>query len=92
MDKNLTQAEFFKALSHPTRLQILDMIRERGELCVCEIIPAMDVEQSTLSRHLTMLKRAGIVSAKKDAQRVIYRVSDPKISDLLRLASELTAE
>lgn len=92
MDKNLTQAEFFKALSHPTRLQILDMIRERGELCVCEIIPAMDVEQSTLSRHLTMLKRAGIVSAKKDAQRVIYRVSDPKIIDLLRLASELTAE
>lgn len=81
------EAGFLQALAHPVRLQILGMLSE-GELCVCEIEPHLDLDQSTVSRHLQVLKREGIVKARKDGTRVLYRLAHPRVLRLRRLVSE----
>jgi DNA-binding transcriptional ArsR family regulator len=90
MDSNLQalQADLFKAIAHPTRLEILQLLRN-GERCVCEIFPALDIEQPNVSRHLSVLKKEGVVSARKDGLKVIYRVNDESIYELLDLATDI---
>lgn len=82
------EADFFKALAHPTRIQILDLLRS-GERCVCEITPALNSIQPNVSRHLGVLKKEGLVQSRKDGLKVIYRISDPKIYTILDLSAEL---
>jgi DNA-binding transcriptional ArsR family regulator len=85
------QADLFKAIAHPTRLEILQLLRN-GEKCVCEIFPALEVEQPNVSRHLSVLKKEGVVSSRKDGLKVIYRVNDESIYQLLDLATEILKE
>ncbi len=82
------QAEMLKALAHPTRLQILEILKD-GELCVCKIVPELQMEQSNVSRHLNILKKEGLVTSRKEGLKVFYRLNDPKINDLLEASSEL---
>ncbi len=82
------QAEMLKALAHPTRLQILDLLKS-GELCVCNIVPELNMEQSNVSRHLNILKKEGLVTSRKEGLKVFYRITDPMINDLLEASSEL---
>jgi len=82
------QAEMLKALAHPTRLQILNILK-KGEECVCRIIPELHMEQSNVSRHLNILKKEGLVSSRKEGLKVFYRVTDPKVFQLLEVSSEL---
>lgn len=70
------QAEIFKALGHPTRLK-LAYILEDGPKCVCELNEFVDVEQPTLSRHLKVLKDAGVCTSKKVGMQVIYSLKVP---------------
>ena len=63
-------SNIFKALSHPTRLQIINLLKN-GPLCVCEILPQLESEQSNTSQHLTILKNQGIVESKKEGSKVI---------------------
>jgi len=84
----LDQAEMLKALAHPTRLQILDQLRD-GEKCVCKITPELRMEQSNVSRHLNVLKKEGLVVSRKEGLKVFYKVSDPKIFDILEASKEL---
>ncbi len=90
MEENLylDQAEMLKALAHPTRLQILDQLRD-GEKCVCKITPELRMEQSNVSRHLNVLKKEGLVVSRKEGLKVFYKVSDPKIFDILEASKEL---
>lgn len=81
-------ADFFKALSHPARLHLVQMLQQ-GEKCVCELIPAVGMEQSGVSRHLAILKREGIVDSRKDGQKVIYYLRDERILQILELAQEM---
>ncbi|WP_240610780.1 ArsR/SmtB family transcription factor [Ammonifex thiophilus] len=83
-------AELLRALSHPLRLKILDFLRA-GERCVCEIIPAVGAEQSVVSKHLSVLRQAGILEARKDGLRVLYRIRDPAVLELCDLAREIVA-
>lgn len=85
---NDLRADYFKALGHPTRLQIVELLRE-GEKCVCEIIPALQMEQSNISRHLAILKKEGILSSRKEGLKVIYWVPDPRVFQLLELSREM---
>ena len=71
-------AAIFKALSHPTRLKIVLMLAE-GELCVCVFQEMFGVDFSTVSRHLSVLKNAGIVSDEKRGKNVFYRLEKPCI-------------
>lgn len=72
------QAEVCKALAHPVRLKVLDLLRE-GEECVCHLAPAVGVTEANLSQLLAVLRRAGIVAARRDGHSVYYRVRDRRI-------------
>ncbi|HED23544.1 MAG TPA: ArsR family transcriptional regulator [Firmicutes bacterium] len=85
------QAEICKAIAHPTRIHILQLLRD-GERCVCEIFPAMEMEQPNVSRHLAILKKAGIISSRKEGLKVIYRVNDKRIFELLDLITAILKE
>jgi ArsR family transcriptional regulator, arsenate/arsenite/antimonite-responsive transcriptional repressor len=66
-----TAAKRFQALSDPTRLQIVGMLMH-GERCVCELMSELDAAQSRLSFHLRVLKEAGLVTARREAQWMYY--------------------
>lgn len=72
------RAEVFKALGHPTRLAIVDMLAG-GERCVCELNEHIDADISTVSRHLAMLRNVGILSSEKRGNQVFYRLECPCI-------------
>jgi len=65
----------FKALADETRLRVLKLLG-RGELCVCEIAAALDLEQPRLSFHLRILKDAGIVLDRRQERWIVYRLND----------------
>lgn len=65
----------FKALAEDTRLRVLKLLG-RGELCVCEIAAALDMEQPRLSFHLRILKEAGIVMDRRQERWILYRLND----------------
>ncbi len=67
--------DLFKALSEESRLRILCLLLE-NEMCVCEIEAALKMTQSNASRHLTALKKCGILDSSKEAQWAYYRISD----------------
>src|SRR5574341_156848 len=82
------RAGALKALGQPTRLKILELLRN-GERCVCEIFPAIQEEQSNVSRHLALMKAVGMLVSRKQGQMVQYRVRDPKIFELVDGVSAL---
>jgi ArsR family transcriptional regulator len=78
------EAEIFKAMSDPCRLKILSLLRE-GELCVCEIMVAVDRPQSSTSHHLSILKDAGLIRERKDGRWSRYRLSEGAVIEMLNL-------
>lgn len=79
---NHLMSNFFKALAHPTRIQILRLL-ENGPLCVCEILPKLESEQSNTSQHLSVLKQSGVLESRRDGTKVIYSVTNPQIYEVL---------
>jgi ArsR family transcriptional regulator, arsenate/arsenite/antimonite-responsive transcriptional repressor len=72
-------ASLFKALSDETRLMILGLLLQEGELCVCVFVAALGISQSKASRHLRHLVNAGLLQDRREAVWVYYRiVSSPK--------------
>ncbi len=82
------KAEFFKALGHPLRIRSLDELRQ-GEVGVNELCARLNVEQSTLSQQLAVLRGRGLVLGKKDGQNVLYSVRDPETFKLLDVAKKI---
>ncbi|MFD7531995.1 MULTISPECIES: ArsR/SmtB family transcription factor [unclassified Streptomyces] len=82
-------AKVFKALGDPVRLRLLSMIasRDGGEICVCDLTPAFDLSQPTISHHLKLLKQAGLIDSERRGTWVYYRLL-PETTD--RLAAVLT--
>ena len=76
------KANILKALGQPTRLRIMEYLRD-GERCVCEIFPAIGGQQSNISRHLAVLKQAGLVADRRVGVSIFYRVKDPAIFKIL---------
>ena len=72
------KADVLKALSHPTRLLIVEMLGY-GDKCVCEINEAIAADHSTISKHLSILKKAGVVSYRKQGLKVYYKLEVPCI-------------
>ncbi len=68
------RARVAKALAHPSRLLILDAIAAR-EKCVCELTPLVNADQSTVSKHLAILKQAGIIADRKERSKTYYRLT-----------------
>lgn len=76
------KAEFFKALGHPARLVILEQLRD-GECSVQELQLALDMDQSSVSQQLAVLRNKNIVDPRREGTTVYYRVRDPMIFQLL---------
>jgi len=77
-DKNRFKAKIFKALSDPVRLNIIEFLRNE-EKCVCEIIPEAKLIQPIVSRHLKILKDAGLVIDRKEGNRRLYSITDLRV-------------
>jgi len=76
-------APMFKALGDPVRLRLLSMIASRaGEVCVCELTPAFDLSQPTISHHLKLLRQAGLIDCERRGTWVYYWVR-PETTDKL---------
>ena len=81
-------AQLFKVLGHPTRVRILKELRDAytsgtDEMCVCELIPLLGIEQSNLSQHLSNLKSKGLLISRREGSSVYYKVADESVFELL---------
>ena len=85
------KAEVLKALAQPTRLKILEFLRH-GERCICEIIPAINGEQSNVSRHISLMQKSRLVTTRKDGVKVMVKVTDPEIFNILDRVSRMLRE
>lgn len=82
------QARIFKALGHPSRLFMVDALRE-GEKCVCELQALVGDDMSTISKHLAVLREAGVVSAEKRGTSIYYRLTLCCLDTFLQCTGEL---
>jgi len=76
------EVDIFKALADPTRLKILECIREE-EKCICKIIPYTGKSQPNVSQHLKVLNHAGIIKERKDGTRIMVKVSNKDIYTII---------
>ena len=82
------KAEFFKTLGHPARIRVLELLAVRDR-SVGELLPEVGVESSNLSQQLGVLRRAGVVVARKDGNTVIYSIASSDIAELLMVARKV---
>ena len=82
------QARIFKALGHPSRLLMVDALRE-GVKCVCELQALVGDDMSTISKHLAVLREAGVVSAEKRGTSIYYRLTLCCLDTFLQCTGEL---
>jgi len=70
------KAQIIKVLAHPSRLIMIDALAE-GEICVCDLQRLVGADMSTVSKHLSVMKNAGIVTDRKEGLKVFYRLRVP---------------
>jgi ArsR family transcriptional regulator, arsenate/arsenite/antimonite-responsive transcriptional repressor len=81
-------AFLFKALADRTRLRLINLIGE-DEVCVCFFVEVLKINQPKISRHLAYLKRAGVVSARRDGKWIHYRITEPRDPHAARIFREV---
>ncbi|MBF6612130.1 MAG: helix-turn-helix transcriptional regulator [Chloroflexi bacterium] len=85
------KAKLFRGFSDTSRLSILEALRD-GPLTVGQIVQITALSQSNVSNHLSCLRDCGLVSSEQQGRSVSYRLSDPRVGELLRLSGELLTE
>ena len=85
------KAEFFKTLGHPARIRILELLSQR-EYAVGELLPEVGVEATSLSQQLAVLRRAGLVTFRKEGSAVFYSSTSPQVAELLTVARRILTE
>ncbi len=85
-------AKYFKVLSDPTRLRILELLQERGELSVGELVRALEQSQPKVSNHLACLRWCGFVHTRREHPSVLYRVADERVTETLALGRALLGD
>ena len=91
MDTTHFRAEILKTLGQPTRLKIIDFLRD-GERCVCEIFPAIGEEQSNTSRHLNLMVSTGILFRRKEGVKIFYALKHMEIMEIVDLATQIMTQ
>jgi len=84
----MNEVEIFKALADPTRLKILECVKN-GEKCICEVIPYTGKSQPNVSQHLKVLKIAGLVDERKEGTKILIKASNQKIFDVITSVKKL---
>ena len=82
------KAEFFKTLGHPARIRVLELLSER-EHAVAEMLPQVGIEPAHLSQQLAVLRRANLVTSRKEGSTVYYSLTSPHIAELLAVARQI---
>jgi DNA-binding transcriptional ArsR family regulator len=78
-----------RALNHKLRLQIIRLLHDKKELTVTEIYVKLRIEESVASQHLALLRRAGIVEARREGKYIFYSLNAPRIEEIYRLSKAL---
>ena len=87
-DSRVRVAKTLKVLGDPNRIKIVELLRN-GEQCQCDIIPLIKQSQPTVSRHLSLLEENGVLSSRRDGVKMMYRIADPSVFQIIELASSL---
>ena len=82
------KAEFFRALGHPVRIRLLQLLRE-GERSVGDLQAALALDSGATSQQLALLRKQGLLEARREGTSVYYRVKDPRTLELLELAKAI---
>ena len=78
----VAKAQVLKALAHPVRLWMAEQLAE-GEKCVCEMVEPLDLDFSTVSKHLSVMKQAGLVAVDKRGKQVFYTLKVPCVLNFM---------
>ena len=84
-------ADVLKVISEETRLKIIDML-SCGEMCACEILEKLSITQSTLSYHMNLLAKSGLVFARKDGLWMRYRLNESKFKELKSFLDKISTD
>jgi ArsR family transcriptional regulator len=85
------KAEFFRTLGHPARIRVLELL-QHGPMPVRDLLAAIDIEASSLSQQLAVLRRTNLVTATRDGNTVVYALSTPDVADLLLAARRILSD
>lgn len=85
------KAEFFRTLAHPVRIRVLELLCE-GPKAVRELLAEIDIEASSLSQQLAVLRRYGIVTATREGSTVVYRLAGADVSELMLAARRILTD
>ncbi len=85
------KAEFFRMLGHPVRIRVLELLQD-GPTPVRNLLAAIEIEPSSLSQQLAVLRRAGLVTATRGGSTVVYELACGDVAELLRAARRILAE
>ena len=85
------KAEFFKTLSHPARIRVLELLGQR-EHAVSELLAEIGIEAANLSQQLAVLRKAGLVMTRKEGNSVYYSLTSPRVAELLAVARSILTE
>jgi ArsR family transcriptional regulator len=77
-----------QAMSHPLRIKVLCLLSS-GEISVQEIVEAVGTTQGNVSQHLAILKASGMVASRSEGKKMLYRIEDPRIINLISLTREM---
>ena len=85
-------AKYFRGLGDPTRLRILALLENEGELSVGDLVARLEIPQPKVSNHLACLRWCGFVEARRTGRVVLNRIADPRVTKLLALGEALLAD
>lgn len=85
------KAQFFRMLGHPVRIRVLELLGDRPR-AVRDLLAEIEVEASSLSQQLAVLRRAGIVTSTREGTTVTYALAGPDVADLMRAARRILTE
>jgi ArsR family transcriptional regulator, cadmium/lead-responsive transcriptional repressor len=84
--------KYFRALGDPTRVRILELLREHGEMSVGELVERLALSQPKVSNHLGCLRWCGFLVTRREHPTVLYRIADDRVPELLALGRALLAD
>ncbi len=76
-------AVILKAVAHPVRLAILDILQNNSEECVCHLEAMLGYRQAYLSQHLMSMREAGLVADRREGRNIFYRIRSPNLADFV---------
>jgi DNA-binding transcriptional ArsR family regulator len=85
-------AKYFRGLGDPSRLRILELLRDEGELSVGALVERLGLPQPKVSNHLACLRWCGFIEARREGRTVFNRIADPRVMAMLDLAESLLAD